>query len=114
MLNIRRKKPFSKKSKLLVKEKSIPSLNTSVPAKVQKPRKVFVKDKATLLSILEQVNRKLDDEANLKREKMKNMVAIRQAKQVKRETRELDKKNKKQKKWEEAIAKVKRKKQKIG
>ncbi|KTW28626.1 uncharacterized protein T551_02476 [Pneumocystis jirovecii RU7] len=110
MLNIKRKKTFSKKSKLLVKEKDIPSLNTSVPAKVQKPRKVFVKDKAALLSILEQVNRKLDDEANIKRERMKDIMALKQVKQAKRETRELYKKNKKQKKWEEAVAKVKQKK----
>ncbi|KAG4304151.1 hypothetical protein PORY_002515 [Pneumocystis oryctolagi] len=112
-MSIRRKKTFLKESKSLSEKIDIPWLNTSTPAKVKKPPKVFVEDKvfyATLLSILEKVNRKIDIQDNNKREKKKELEEAKRARQIKRETKELDRKNKKQKRWEDAIAKVKQKK----
>ncbi|KAG4302863.1 hypothetical protein PCANB_000777 [Pneumocystis canis] len=76
----------------LSKKSTIPSLNTSTPIKVQKPRKIFVEDKKTLLSIFEQVNRRLDDQTNIKQEKIKHLEKIKHKKRTKHKVKELSKK----------------------
>ncbi|QSL65493.1 hypothetical protein MERGE_002805 [Pneumocystis wakefieldiae] len=85
--------------KLSWEKTPISFLNTSTPAKIQKPKKVFVEDKATLLSILEEVNRKLDKQAKIKQERKKELETIRSIKKSKTEMRKEAKKNKKQEKW---------------
>ncbi|EMR10424.1 hypothetical protein PNEG_01140 [Pneumocystis murina B123] len=96
------------------KKMPISLLNTSTPAKIQKPKKIFVEDKATLLSILEEVNRRLDNRAKIKQEKRKELEAIRCIKKSKIEMRKQAKKNKKQEKWENTLSKIRNKKYSIS
>ncbi|KTW28552.1 hypothetical protein T552_01812 [Pneumocystis carinii B80] len=96
------------------KKTPISFLNTSTPAKIQKPKKIFVEDKATLLSILEDVNHRLYNEAKVKQERKKELETIRSMKKSKIEARKQAKKNKKQEKWESALAKARNKKHSVS